>query len=99
MFGFNSEVVFNLYWNNQLCNNAARLQITFLFFFSAMEFLRALQTFLYILSFLSDETYYVTSQVLNFLEYLMRYLLAVLTIFLVVNEKQWQRTTLTDYGY
>lgn len=98
-FGFNSEVVFNLYWNNQLCNNAARLQITFLFFFSAMEFLRALQTFLYILSFLSDETYYVTSQVLNFLEYLMRYLLAVLTIFLVVNEKQWQRTTLTDYGY
>jgi hypothetical protein len=99
-FGFNSETLFSLYWNNnQLCTAAARLQISFLFFVSLMEFVRAAQTFSYILNGLSHDTYYFTSQILHMTEYIMRYLFAVITIFLVVYERQFQRSLLTNYGY
>jgi hypothetical protein len=99
-YGCNSEVLFSLYWNNnQLCAAAARLQISFLFFVSLMEFLRGAQTFSYILNGLSHNTYYVTSQLLHMAEYTMRYLFAVITIFLVVYERQFQRSLLTNYGY
>jgi hypothetical protein len=83
-FGCNSEVLFSLYWNNnQLCAAAARLQISFLFFVSLLEFLRGAQTFSYILNGLDHDTYYFTSQLLHMAEYVMRYLFAVITIFLL----------------